>query len=235
MRLWNSPQRPRRIHLRQRIWDASAAHARPDEQACRCCDHPRRKSSHSSPSTPSVRCAAGFVSVADEKADQVRVGLHVHVLKLGEIETVLAASERPTESNDWPAPAHIIHALRRGKHRLIPASVVGAGVFVEDNFDRLVQVLACPRILTRVRRRGGVFPTSQVSDVVHVDVLVISLILGVDASDALADGCPGETRFLLVRKEDDDSTHASAGSIRRDVFEAPAHELVGVSVGLEAL
>lgn len=176
-----------------------------------------------------------LVAVADEKADQMGIGFHVHVVKAGEVEPMVAASESPAESNDWSAPAHIVHALCRSKHRLVSAFVVGAGVSVKNNFDRAVQVVAGPGILAGVCRRKGMFPTSEFGDVVHVDVLVVPLILGIDASDALADRSPGEARFLLVREEYDDSTHTTAGCSRCDVFKAPADELVGVCVGLEAL
>lgn len=183
--------------------------------------------------TCSVLC--GFVAVADEEADQMRVGLHVHVLETDHIEPMVATSEHPTESNDWPASAHVVHTLCRSKHRLVFVFVLRAGVFVEDNFDRSVQMLAGPGVLACVRRGERVLLASEISDVVHVDVLAVSFILRVDASDALADGSPGETRFLLVREEDDDSTHAGAGISRWHVFEAPAHELVGVGISLEAL
>lgn len=176
-----------------------------------------------------------FVAIADEKADEMRMGFHVHVVKASEVETMVAASEHITKSNNWPTPAHIVHTLRRSKHCLVSALVVGAGVSVKHNLDRSVLIVSGPGVFARVRRRKSMFSTSQFSNVVHVDVLVVPFILGIDASDALADRSPGEARFLLVREEHDDSTHTTAGSSGRDVFEGPANELVGVRIGLEAL
>ena len=79
------------------------------------------------------------------------------------------------------------------------------------------------------------FSTSKFGDVVHIDVFVVPLIFGVDASNTLADGSPGEARSLLVWEKHDDATYTTAGSSGRDVFEGPANELVGVRIGLEAL
>lgn len=176
-----------------------------------------------------------FVAVADKKADQMGIGFHVHVVKAREVEPMVAASEYSAESNDWSAPAHIVHALCRSKYGLVSAFVIGAGVFVKHNLDCSVQIVAGPGVFASVRRRKSMFSASELGDVVHFDVLVVPLILGIDASDALADRSPGEARFLLSRKEHDDSTHAGARRCRRDVFEAPADELVGVRIGLEAL
>lgn len=163
------------------------------------------------------------------------VGLHVHILKTDHIETMLATSECATESNDWPAPAHVVHILRRSKHSLVPVLVLRAGIFIEDNFDRSVQMFTSPGILASVGCRESVFLASEVSDVVHVDVLAVPLILRVDTGDALANRSPSEARLFLIWEKDDNSTHASTGSGSRDVFEAPTHELVGVRIGLKAL
>jgi hypothetical protein len=154
--------------------------------------------------------------------------------RLEKFETILPTSKRPTGSNDWPAPAHVVHTLCRSKHGLVLVLVARAGVFVEDDFDRSVQMLTSPGVLTSVGCRESVFLTSEFINVVHIDILAIPLILGVDAGDALIDGSPGEPLFFLIREEDDDPTHADAGSSRRDVFEAPAHEFVGLCIGLEA-
>lgn len=164
----------------------------------------------------------------------MRVGFHVHIVQTSDVETMFASSERPTESNDRSAPSQIVHALRSSKHRLIPAFIVGHEILIEYDFQRPVQVFTSPGVLTRVRR-GESGLASKRSNVIHDNVLVVSLILWIYPGDALADGSPCEPRFLLVWKEDHDSTYTSAGRIRCDVFEAPAHQLVGVCVGLEAL
>lgn len=176
-----------------------------------------------------------FVAVADKKADQMGIAFHVHVVKASEVEPMVAASEYPAESNDWSAPAHIVHALCRSKYGLVSAFVIGAGVFVKHNLDCSGQVVAGPGVLASVRRRKNMFSASELGDVVHFDVLVVPLVFGIDASDALANGSPGEARFLLVWEEDDDSMDTGARGCRRDVFKAPADELVGVRIGLEAL
>jgi hypothetical protein len=116
--------------------------------------------------------------------------------RLEKFETILPTSKRPTGSNDWPAPAHVVHTLCRSKHGLVLVLVARAGVFVEDDFDRSVQMLTSPGVLTSVGCRESVFLTSEFINVVHIDILAIPLILGVDAGDALIDGSPGEPLFF---------------------------------------
>jgi len=176
-----------------------------------------------------------LVAVADEKADQMGIGFHVHVLKASKVEPMVAASESPAESNDRSTPAHVVHALRRSKHCLVSAFVVGAGVFVKHNLDCSAQVVAGPGVLASMCRLRSMFSTSEFGNVVYINVLVVPLVFWVDARDALTDGSPGEARFLLVREEHDDSTHTAARSSHHDVSETPADKLVGVRIGLGAL
>lgn len=165
------------------------------------------------------------VTVADQKSHHERVVLHVHIVNLVKIKSTVTASQRSAESNHWPTPAHVVHALSRSLHSLALVFVVCAGVLIEHNFDGPTQWTSSPGILAGVCRRERL-RCADLNDVVHVDVLAVPFVLGIAASHPDAYRRPGEPRYLLIGQEHDDAAQVRSGWTLSELSIRPAEELM---------